>query len=62
MILGNNIHPTANTNNLSAGNKALIKTSKAKLKQLRLTLLKQVLIVIIVNWIIIYNVLPKLLQ
>jgi hypothetical protein len=43
------LNKTANAYNLNACNEALIKISKAKLKQLILTLLKHLLIFIIVN-------------
>ncbi len=55
----NDIDQTANTYNLNACNKVLIKTSKAKLKQLRLTLLKHLLILIIVNRVIIFRMVQK---
>jgi hypothetical protein len=47
---------------LNACNKALIKTNNAKLKRLRLALLKQLLIFIIISRVIIFNVLPKIIQ
>ncbi len=59
---GNNIDQTANTYNLNACNEALIKTSKAKPKQLRLALLKHLLVFIVVNRVIIFKMLPKILQ
>jgi len=59
---GNNIDQTDNTYNLNASNEALIKTSKAKPKQLRLALLKHLLVFIIVNRVIIFKMLPKILQ
>ncbi len=45
-IMGNDIDRTTNIYNLNTYNEALIKTSKAKLKKLRLTLLKHLLILL----------------
>jgi hypothetical protein len=45
-ILGNDIDQTANAYNLNTYNESLIKTSKAKLKRLRLALLKHLLILL----------------
>ncbi len=57
MILNKTIN--VNTYNLDASNKALIKTCKAKPMQLRITLLKHISIVIIVNLVIVFNMLQK---
>jgi hypothetical protein len=48
-VSGNAIEQTANTYNLNACSKALIKASKAKLLQLRLALLNKLFKFIIVN-------------
>ncbi len=54
--MGDDIDQTAKTYNLNAFNNALIKTSKAKLKQLRLALFKKKLLIFnIVNWVIIFT-------
>ncbi len=62
MILGNDIEQIANTYKLNACYEALIKTIKATSKQLRLALLKHLLIFIIVNQLIIFKMLPKIFQ
>jgi hypothetical protein len=60
VVPGNDIEQTANTYNLNTFNKVLIKTSKAKLKQLRLALLRHILIYIFVNGAIMLHMLPKI--
>ena len=60
VLLGNDIDQTAKTYNLNAFNKALIKTSKAKLKQLSRLYCKNLLIFVIVNQVIIFNMLQKI--
>ncbi len=62
ILSGNNIDQTAHAYNLNTCNKALIKNRRVELKQLRLGRLKHLLIFIIVNLVIIFNMLPKLLQ
>ncbi len=59
--MANDIEQTENTYKLNASNKYLIKTIKAIHEPLRLALLKQLLIITVVNWVIIFNVLQKLL-
>ncbi len=61
-LSGNNIDQTAHTYNINSCIEALIKTSKAKLKQLILALLKHLLIFIIVYRLIIFKMLPKILE
>jgi hypothetical protein len=61
-LSGSDIDQTANTYNLNACNKSMIKTSKSKLKQLRLAELKHLFIFIIVHRVLIFNMLPKILQ
>jgi len=58
-LLGNNIEQTANTYKLNDRNKALIKLAKAKLKQLSLSLLKHLLILIFVIRVIILRMLSN---
>ncbi len=53
---------TANTNTVKACSEALIKTSKTKLKQLKLALLKHLLIFFIVVRVMNFNMLPKIPQ
>jgi hypothetical protein len=59
---GNDINQTANTYNISNCNTVLIKTCKSKHKELRLALLKTLFTFIIVNRVIIFTLLPKILQ
>ncbi len=60
LISGNGIEQTANTYNLNGCNKAAIKTSKARLKQLKLAWLKHLLIFTLVNRVFIFKMLPKI--
>ena len=60
--MANDIEQTENTYKLNDSNKDLIKTCKAIHELLRLALLKHLLVIIIVNWVIIFNMLQKTLQ
>jgi hypothetical protein len=54
---GNDAEQTANTCNINACNRALIKISKPILKQLKLALIKYLLLIIIDNRVIIFDML-----
>jgi hypothetical protein len=56
------IEQTANTYNLNAFNKALVKISKAILTKIRLALLKHILIIIILIKAVIFELLQRTIQ